>query len=185
MKPRRKSPLRRQLEQQQQTGVTAGVAIGAAVLGAGTAIYATNKQTDASQAANTQNAQNVSQANDQSWTNYLLSRGISTGSVVPAGTLPSGGSAVNTKLPLWATVNVPQSMAGPGGSSALGGAISGTGYSPIPRGVSPGGASPVGANPGSAPGATAQSRQITGPQGPYQYSTIGGYTPPNTPAINL
>ncbi len=109
----------------------AWVAVGVSALGLAANVAGQNKQQSASDAAtaqnatnvadtNAQNAANVKAQNDQAWTNYLLQRGLSTGGVVPAGTMPSSGQAVNTRLPLWATVNVPSRFAGPGGS-AMGG----------------------------------------------------------------
>lgn len=144
--------------------------VAAGAIGAGAAVVGSSKQASASDAATAQNAQNVSQANDQAWTSYLLSRGISTGSVLPAGTMPTGGyTAVNTKLPLWATVKVPTSMASGGGAS-LGGSLSGagsTGGGYAPRGQSPGFGAPTSApvgNPDSLSNLPFQSEQMPGNQ---------------------
>lgn len=103
------------------------------VIGAGATIYGANKQSDASAAANQSNQDNVSQANNESWTNYLMSRGLNPGGTVPYGTIPTGSQAVNTKLPLWATLAVPNKFASQGGgAAALQGSLGGSpgaGYS--------------------------------------------------------
>jgi hypothetical protein len=137
------------------TAVEVGtLAVGA--LGAGAAIYGANKQADASSAANTANQQNVQTANNESWTNYLASRGLNPGGTVAYGTIPTNAAPINTKLPLWATVNVPNNLASPGGSSgasspALASAISsggGMGASPV-AGYAPRGQMPVGGYQGT------------------------------------
>lgn len=109
------------------------VDIAVAVIGAGASVYGAESQSKSSAATNEANKSAVQQANDQSWTDYLLERGVSTGSVVPAGSLPTaatGATPVNTKLPLWATVNVPTRMSGAGGSSSLAQALTGTPATP-------------------------------------------------------
>lgn len=124
--------------------------IAAGAIGAGATIYGANKQASSSAAANEANKTAVEQANDQSWTNYLLSRGLSTGSVIPAGTMPTGGQAVNTRLPLWATVDVPNQYLRNGGGASLqsalvgGGAPTVGGYAPSAAKMSAGGGTPPG-----------------------------------------
>lgn len=147
---KRRLPFRRQMLQQQQTGVTAGVAIGAAVVGAGTEIYGASEQKTAASEANDANQKNVQTANNESWTNYLMSRGINPGGTVAYGTIPTNGQTINTKLPLWATVNVPNTMSGPGGSNTLASALAPT---PLPSvGGVAGGYNPVAGRSSPAPG---------------------------------
>src|SRR5579859_5772730 len=90
-------------DQKRHYWVDIAVVAGSAILGAGATVYGADKQASASAAANEANKTAVQQANDQNWTDYLLQRGITTGEVVPAGTLPQSNAyqAVNTKLPLW------------------------------------------------------------------------------------
>lgn len=101
------------------TGLTASQAasLGSGILGAGATVYGAVTQQKASNAANAANQANVTQANNESWTNYLMSRGINPGGVVPYGTIPANAPAINTKLPLWATVSAPTGIGtGPAGS---------------------------------------------------------------------
>jgi hypothetical protein len=103
-------------------GIVAAV-VASAVVGAGASVYGSDKQSADSKAAAAANQQGVTAANDESWTSYLASRGVQTAGNVPYGEYP-GGAAINTKLPLWATVNVPATETGPGGSSSLAAAFS-------------------------------------------------------------
>ena len=124
-----------------------------AAAGVGTEIYGASQQGSASNAANAANQANVTQANNESWTNYLMARGLNPGGTVPFGTIPTNAAAVNTKLPLWATVNVPTQFAGPGGSSGGGSGspstgMGGGGSQAAPGGYAPRGASPIGGSSG-------------------------------------
>lgn len=131
------------------TAVTAGSAaaitgsIGAVAAAGGLAsdVVGGVQQSKAVSNANTQNQANVTNANNQAWTSYLMQRGLNPGGTVPYGTIPTNAAAVNTKLPLWATVNVPNKFAGPGGSSVGGPSLSSA--------LAPSSSGPVG-----APGAT-------------------------------
>lgn len=82
------------------------VGIGSAVLGAGASIYGANKQAGAIQDANQQNTALQQQQNNSAWVNWLMSRGVAPTSPVPAGVMPAPGgyTAVNTRLPIWATM---------------------------------------------------------------------------------
>lgn len=96
------------------------------VAAAGTAasVYGANKQASAVSDANAANQATQAQQNQASWNNYLLTRGV-YGNNAPTGTIPQGAQAVNTKLPLWATVaraptgGVNLSAAGPGAGAGL------------------------------------------------------------------
>lgn len=83
----------------------AWVAVGTAVLGTGTALYGQSQQRKAQNQANDQNRAAIEQADRGAWNNYLMQRGI-YGADAPTGTIPgmTPGAAVNTRLPLWATV---------------------------------------------------------------------------------
>ncbi len=103
---------------------------GGAVLGAGVSLIGMNKQGQANSAANQANQSAQNQQNQSAWSSYLMTRGIApTGPVTP-GVIPAAGNfqAVNTRLPLWATVSqttVPignQAARGPIGGAAPGGA---------------------------------------------------------------
>ena len=155
------------------TAVEAGtLLVGAA--GVGTALYGANKQADASSAANAQNQSNVTNANNESWTNYLASRGLNPGGTVPYGTIPTNAAPINTKLPLWATINVPNQFlpGGSGGGASLpgGGGNAAGGY--VPRGMTVGGSSAVSGNPG---GAVPGSQMVLPPGAVPSYA---GFNPP-------
>lgn len=80
-------------------------AIATTAVGTGASLYGANKQAKAVQAANDQNAKLQAEQNQSAWNAYLLSRGINpTGATT--GQIPANAPAVNTKLPLWATVKV-------------------------------------------------------------------------------
>lgn len=80
-----------------------------AVVGAGAALYGANKQSKDNKAAQDQNAQLQREQNNSSWVNWLMTRGMQPTGPVQAGQVPQAGqySAVNTRLPLWATMNMP------------------------------------------------------------------------------
>ena len=80
----------------------------AALIGGGTTLIGANEQSKATAAANTANQDEQAGINQTAWDNYLLARGLNTGAnPAPTGTVPtSGATAANTKLPLWANVNV-------------------------------------------------------------------------------
>jgi hypothetical protein len=81
---------------------------GSAVLGAGVSMYGANKQSKAMQDAQNKNAELQTQQNNSAWQGYLMSRGLDPMGAT-SGNIPSGGRALNTKLPLWATVNLNRS----------------------------------------------------------------------------
>lgn len=91
----------------------AWVAVGTAALGAGTALYGANKQAKTQAASDASNRAAIEQADRGAWNTYLMQRGV-YGANAPTGTIPGmqPGGAVNTRLPLWATVNM-QSNPGP------------------------------------------------------------------------
>lgn len=83
----------------------AWVAVGTAVLGAGTSLYGANKQAHDQRAANDANRAAVDSSDRYAWNNYLMQRGVYGGNA-PTGTIPGAqpGGAVNTRLPLWANL---------------------------------------------------------------------------------
>lgn len=95
------------------TWVAAAVA-GSAVLGAGVGLYGANRQSQDNARAQEQNAQLQREQNNAAWVNWLMTRGIQPTGKVETGQVPQAGqyTAVNTRLPLWATINV-QSSPGP------------------------------------------------------------------------
>lgn len=80
--------------------------IAAAVVGGGLALYGSNKQSKAQDAANAQNQQSIANADLSAWKGYLASRGVNPGSVSQFGQIPTNIQAINTKLPLWANVRM-------------------------------------------------------------------------------
>ena len=85
----------------------AWIAIGTAVVGAGTSLYGANQQQKANKAAQDQNIAQQDKQNAAAWTNWLMTRGVAPTSPVTAGQMPSSYTAVNTRLPLWASINQP------------------------------------------------------------------------------
>lgn len=84
------------------------VAAAVAAVGVGTSLYGASQQRKANSQAQDQNARLQEQQNTSQWTNWLMSRGVAPTSPVAPGVMPTEGnySAVNTRLPLWATVNL-------------------------------------------------------------------------------
>lgn len=99
----------------------AWVAVGTAVLGAGTTLYGINAQKKANQATAETNAETQDKQNRAAWSNWLMTKGIAPTTSVEAGVMPTAGkyTAVNTKLPFWA--NVTYGSLAPG--SKVGGGI--------------------------------------------------------------
>lgn len=85
--------------------IAAAAGVGGVVLAA-KGISEQKKANAAAQAANkeTQDSQNT-----LAWNNYLMARGIQPNSPAAPGVVPGPGgySAVNTRLPLWATMKMP------------------------------------------------------------------------------
>lgn len=95
------------------------VALGAGLAGAGLNLIGANKQAQSVKDTNATNQAAVDKANNQEWNNYLLQRGINTGGTAAYGSIPTNAAPVNTRLPLWANINlVPTS--GPGSPSMAG-----------------------------------------------------------------
>ena len=91
----------------------AAIAVGgAALIGAGASIYGANKQAKSNQAAQEQNAEAQDKQNAAAWANWLMTRGVAPTSPTAAGQMPSSYSAVNTRLPLWATISQNKPSAG-------------------------------------------------------------------------
>lgn len=94
-------------------GGGSALAGGAAVAGTALSLIGQNQQKKANQGAQAQNQRNLDTQNQHQWVNYLLSRGMNpTGAVTP-GYIPRAGQyePVNTRLPLWATMQVPDTRA--------------------------------------------------------------------------
>lgn len=81
---------------------------GSAVIGAGASAYGANKQSKDNAHAQDQNLSAQASQNNAAWANWLMSRGIAPTTPVDAGVMPGSGAyqSVNTRLPLWANVNV-------------------------------------------------------------------------------
>lgn len=84
-------------------------AVAAAAVGAGVALYGSNRQAQSNRSAQDQNVGQQQQQNNAAWSNWLMTRGIAPTSQVNAGVMPTAGNfqAVNTRLPLWANVDMP------------------------------------------------------------------------------
>lgn len=81
----------------------------AAVVGAGIGLIGANQQKKANEGAQNQNLAAQASQNDSQWGNYLMTRGIAPTSPTTPGVLPQEGQykVVNSRLPLWMTVNTP------------------------------------------------------------------------------
>lgn len=96
--------LREQRTMRHYTWVAVAIG-GSAVLGAGVSMIGANKQSKAIKDAQNQNAELQGEQNNSAWQAYLMSRGLDPMGAT-AGNMPSGVRAINSKLPLWATVNM-------------------------------------------------------------------------------
>ncbi len=69
-----------------------------------------NKQSKADAHARDLNYQAEQEAERQNWARWLASRGIAPGPDIQTGVIPNtvSGQVINSKLPLWMNVNVPQ-----------------------------------------------------------------------------
>lgn len=96
----------------------AAAVVGSGLIGAGTALYGANKQSQDNRAAQDQNARLQQDQNNAQWTNWLMTRGVAPTSPVTAGVMPTAGNytATNTRLPLWANINLPTPRAAPTGA---------------------------------------------------------------------
>lgn len=81
------------------------IAATAAATGVAANIYGSAQQRKANAKAQDANQRQFDKSQNQDWINYLLTRGINPGSnPVTTGVIPTTGTtAVNTRLPLWAT----------------------------------------------------------------------------------
>lgn len=87
-----------------------GIAVGVGLLGVGTSLVGANKQAGAIDSANQANQQAQQQQNNLQWQAWLMSKGIQPTNPVTAGTMPTSFTAINTRLPLWANVNVSRAL---------------------------------------------------------------------------
>lgn len=85
------------------------IPIAATALGIGASLYGANKQSKDNASAQAQNAALQKEQNNAQWANWLMSRGIAPTTPVDAGVMPTEGNfrAVNTRLPIWATMTRP------------------------------------------------------------------------------
>lgn len=85
----------------------AGITAGAGLL---TSLYGANKQSKDDAHTRDLNYLNQKEAERQNWANWLASRGVAPGPEVQTGVIPGTvtGQAINTRLPLWMKVSVPQ-----------------------------------------------------------------------------
>lgn len=92
------------------------IPVATAVAGIGASLYGANKQSQDTKSAQDQNAALTQQQNNSAWTSWLLSKGVQPTTPVAAGTMPTAGNstAVNTRLPLWANVQLPAPRVAPG-----------------------------------------------------------------------
>lgn len=86
------------------------VGIGSAGAGLLSGLYGANKQSQSDAATRALNYAAQQEAERQNWARYLATRGIAPGPEVQTGVIPGTvtGQAINTKLPLWMKVSVPQ-----------------------------------------------------------------------------
>src|SRR5262245_9376544 len=74
----------------------------ASLIGQGIQGNATKK---AQQAANSENARLADEKNAFDWNAFLLQKGLNAGGTARPGEIPDDAEAVNTFLPMWASVN--------------------------------------------------------------------------------
>jgi hypothetical protein len=86
------------------------IGIGTAAAGLIGGMAASNKQSKSDAAARDLNYQAQKEAEQMNWANWLASRGIAPGPNMQVGVIPGTveGQVVNTRLPLWMNVSVPQ-----------------------------------------------------------------------------
>lgn len=102
------------------------VAIGTTAAGIGANLYGQNKQEKAQKAADARNEAAVEKSDLNAWQGYLMQRGVNPSGVTQFGQIPTNAQAVNTRLPLWATMRRP-AYSRPGGAATGGGRIRLTG----------------------------------------------------------
>ena len=88
-------------------GTWAAIVVG--VVGVGAGLYGANKQSKDSAGARDMNLGAQQESERQNWMRYLMTRGITPSEQTQTGVVPghAPGGAINTKLPLWARVVVP------------------------------------------------------------------------------
>lgn len=95
------------------SGWIAGATIAAGALGAGASLYGANKQAKSDAEAQRLNKAQFDAQQLQNWNQYLMQRGID-----PAGNTTVGGygsgRAINSRLPLWASVEQTTGASAPG-----------------------------------------------------------------------
>lgn len=82
-----------------------GAILASSVISAGVGLYGANKQSKDNAAANAANVGSSKEQDLNSWKAYLMQRGLDPSGVYAYGQMPTGGKAVNTRLPLWANGN--------------------------------------------------------------------------------
>jgi hypothetical protein len=114
-------------------GTSMWVGIASIAVGAAGTLYGANAQKKANQSAQNANQAQQDKQNDFAWNNWLMTKGIQPNTPLAAGTMPSRGgySAVNVRLPLWATMKMPStSTSGKAASAANRVRLTGTAASP-------------------------------------------------------
>jgi hypothetical protein len=86
------------------------IGIGTAAAGLLSSGIGANKQSKADAAARDLNYRAQQEAEQQNWARWLASRGIAPGPETQTGVIPGTveGQVVNTKLPLWMNLSIPQ-----------------------------------------------------------------------------
>jgi hypothetical protein len=86
------------------------IGIGTAAAGLIGGMASSNKQSKADAAARDLNYREQQEAERQNWATWLASRGIAPGPNMQTGVIPGTveGQVVNTKLPLWMRLSIPQ-----------------------------------------------------------------------------
>ena len=147
---------------------------GSALLGAGASIYGANKQSQANSSANDANVAAQNKQNDSAWQNWLMSKGLASNTPLTAGTMPtaSQGYAVNTRLPLWATMPVQTTSRWTKGGTQNANAIPSStmgGYAGTSSGMQSVSSMPTGSTYSGSPSVNIAQRS---PVIPYQYPFI-------------
>lgn len=96
-------------------GTWAAVVVGGSTLiGTGLSMYGANKQAQDTRHTQDLNMAAQKESERQNWLRYLNTRGINAAPGTQTGELPgfAPGAALNTRLPLWATLTLPGAAPG-------------------------------------------------------------------------
>lgn len=111
--------------------------LGSLAVGVGTSLYGASQQKKAIESANTSNQAASDKQNDSAWAGFLLGKGVAPTTPVQAGVMPSAGNftAVNTRMPLWSSMNTPTGKSRwqkIGGSTPAAGTLAITKFATVP-----------------------------------------------------